>query len=158
MPFATTTAARDEILGKLKAVIDADAALLGTYVSWEEVYPDIPRTDKDASVPAKNPAGKPWIRAGVMHIDERAASLGAVNNKRRYEHTGYLWIQLFTPKGDGGKLMDSMKDALLDPFRRAGSGTANGASFQNARGREIDVAGAWHLLNCLVDFSYDRII
>lgn len=158
MPVASTTQARDEINAKLKAALDAGTLSQDLAVLWDDVGQKPPRDDGTVTPPPASPVGKAWIAAGVIHVDGRQASLGSVNGRRRHEQRGVLWVRIYTPRGDGMRLSDAIKDEILTPFRTAGASTPGGVVFSHARGQELEADGAWQVVNCLVDFSYDLIV
>lgn len=152
MPVATVTTARNEILARLKAAIDGSS-----YSNIKVIYDDA-RGDQPAgdTAPPEVPAGKPWLRVGVRHSDGTQVSLGSVNGKRRQEVSGLVFVQVFTPAGDGLKQSDEIVEVVLDAYRTGGA-TPSGVQFRSARFAEIGKDGAWHQTNCLVDFLYDQI-
>ena len=150
MPAANTATARDEILARLKAALDA-SSFSSIKVVYEDTKEDHPTTDG-----VKAPQGQPWIRAGVRHADGTQASLGGINGKRRQEMSGLVFIQLFTPAGDGFKDADALVEVILNGYRTGGA-TASGVQFRSARFAEVGKDGVWQQTNCLVDFQYDLI-
>lgn len=154
MPAPDTATARDEILARLTA------AMVGPYTGMAIVFDDaVADQPTGPGTPAPDPpvpAAKPWLRVGVRHSDGTQASLGSINGKRRQEQSGILFIQMFTPLGDGHKLADPLGDAILDAYRTGGA-TASGVQFRSARRVEVGKDGQWFLTNCLVDFQYDLI-
>lgn len=157
MPAATTANARDEILTRLKAALDA-SAYSSIAVVYDDAVADHPKGEPSATPPATPPvpSGQPWLRVGVRHSDGVQASLGSINGKRRQEQSGVVFVQMFTPSGDGHKTADALGDLILDAFRTGGQ-TTSGVQFRSARRVEVGKDGAWFLTNCLVDFQYDLI-
>jgi len=157
MPIATVRQARDEIMARLKAALDA-SSFNGITVIYDDAENDVPLDDPtNVPPPPDAPAGKPWLRAGLRHADGRNASLGSVNGKKRHEMSGLVYVQVFTPAGDGLKKSYDIVQVVLDAFRSGGA-TAGGIQFQRARFREIGKSGAFHQTNCLSDFLYDQIV
>lgn len=156
MPAADTATARDEILSRLKAMLDVSYADM--VVVYDDAVTDQPKGEAPVTPPAEPPVppGQPWLRVGVRHSNGTQASLGSQNGKRRQEMSGIVFIQMFTPFGDGHKLADPLGDAILDAYRTGGA-TASGVQFRSARRAEVGKDGAWFLTNCLVDFEYDLI-
>lgn len=154
MPAPDTATARDEILDRLLT------ALVGPYADMAVVYDDAvqdqPKGEQSPAPDPVVPSTKPWLRVGVRHTNGTQASLGSINGKRRQEQSGVLFIQMFTPLGDGQKLADPLGDAILDAYRTGGA-TPSGVQFRSARRAEVGKDGAWFLTNCLVDFEYDLI-
>jgi hypothetical protein len=154
MPAATISAARDEILARLKTALDA-STFQGITVVYDDAVQDQPKGEVTPP-PEPVPPGKPWLRAGVRHSAGVQASLGTVNGKRRQEMSGLVFIQVFTPSGDGQKGMDDLVEVILDAYRTGGA-TPSGVQFRSARFAEIGKSGVWHQTNCLADFEYDQI-
>lgn len=157
MPIATVRQARDEIMARLKAALDA-SSFSGITVIYDDAEEDVPLDDPTNTPPPPDaPAGQPWLRAGLRHTDGRNASLGGINGKKRHEMSGLVYVQVFTPAGDGLKKSYDIVQVVLDAFRSGGA-TAGGIQFQRARFREIGKSGAFHQTNCLSDFLYDQIV
>jgi Bacteriophage related domain of unknown function len=154
MPAPNTATARDEILARLTAALATPYPDLA--VVYDDAVADQPKGEQPAAPDPPVPSGKPWLRVGVRHAGGETASLGSINGKRRFEQSGILFIQMFTPSGDGGKLADPLGDTILDAYRTGGA-TASGVQFRSARRVEVGKDGAWFLTNCLVDFQYDLI-
>lgn len=158
MPIATVRQARDEIMARFKAAIDAAPATAGLYVAYEDVAADAPLDDPtNVPPPPDAPAGKAWMRIGLRHTAGANASLGGINGKKRHEMSGIVFVQVFTPAGDGLKKSYDIVQVVLDAFRSGGA-TAGGIQFQSTRFREIGKSGSWHQTNCLSDFLYDQIV
>lgn len=157
MPAPDTATARNEILSRLKAALDG-SPYAGIAVVYDDAVADHPRGEQEVVPPADPvvPSGKPWLRVGVRHADGTQASLGSLNGKRRQEQSGVLFVQMFTPFGDGQKTADPLGDLILDAYRSGGA-TPSGVQFRSARRAEVGKDGAWFLTNCLVDFQYDLI-
>ncbi|MCC6425643.1 MAG: hypothetical protein IT435_02360 [Phycisphaerales bacterium] len=152
MPAPNTETARNEILDRLKDALDV-SAFAGIVVEYDDTSDDHPQGEPTVPVV---PAGQPWLRAGVRHADGGRASLGSVNGKRRQEASGIVFVQVFTPSGDGMKMTDALVDIILDAYRTGGA-TASGVQFRSARFSEAGKSGVWQQTNCLVDFQYDLI-
>lgn len=157
MPAVDTASARDEILGRLHVALnDVSSPYAGIAVVYDDAVADIPGGEQTPAPDPVVPSGQSWLRVGLRHADGEAVSLGTINGKRRYEQSGILFIQMFTPSGDGQRLADPLGDFILDIFRTGGA-TPSGVQFRSARRIEVGKSGAWLLTNCLVDFQYDLI-
>lgn len=162
MPVASITAARDEILGRLKTALDGSPYTEFVQVIWDDVRNERPG-DQDMTDPVppaepepKIPPALPWMRVLVQHGPGTQASLGSINGKRRQEMEGIVTVAVFTPHGAGQVRADEIVQVILDCWRTGGS-TASGISFRNARFREISKNGPWMQTNVLADFLYDQI-
>lgn len=155
MPAPDTATARDEILTRLTTALAA-SPYTGIAVVYDDAAGDHPKGEQAPAPDPVVPSGKPWLRVGVRHAGGEQVSLGSINGKRRQEQSGILFIQMFTPSGDGHKIADPLGDLILDAYRTGGP-TASGVQFRSARRVEVGKDGAWFLTNCLVDFLYDLI-
>ncbi len=156
MPVATVTQARDDILAVVKTALEADpltAPLVsGGRVIWDDsTVGAVPGTDTELP----SPPGQPWLRVGLRHAAGRQASLGSDTGRSRFERSGTLFIQVFTPVGDGMRTADQIVDILLRGIER--KTTPSGAWFRNGRFEEAGKDGTWQTTLVLVDFQYDQI-
>ena len=98
---------------------------------------------------------EPWARATVGFTNGDARSIGGISGKARYENTGTLTIQIFTPVGDGGVRAYDLGQQLVDAYR--GASTENGVTFTSVGMREAGVDGSWFQVNVTATFTYDRV-
>lgn len=147
---STIPLARDEILERLNDVVQGTPTPPGPV---QLIFDDTP-----GSVPSSVSAVQPpptWARVRVQHSTGRQASLSGSTGKRRWERTGFLLVQLFTPLFGGQVLADEIASIILNAFE--GYSTSSGVWFRNARMNEIGKDGAWLQTNILVDFQYDEV-
>ena len=143
---ATTATARDEILGRLKSVVDGLTSPPGPLkVIWD---------DKKDQPPRANPT-ESWARALVQHTTGRQASLSGATGRKRWERGGFLIVQLFTPALEGQNLADELGSIIRGAFE--GYSTPSGVWFRNPRINEVGQDGAWLQTNIFVDFLYDEV-
>lgn len=136
-------------------------AILGVInTAWAAEYPDYPINFPD--VVAEKPettdgADTPWARAGVTHTNGGQASLAGDVGQRRWRRVGFLWVQVFTPIGDGGTRSDEIAQVLVDALQTQRS--AEGVWFRNPRMRDVTTpsGAAFKQTNVLCDFSYDDV-
>lgn len=141
---ATTEQARDQIYGLIMAAWTA-----GAPAGAELVYDD---------AKAKKPDGPaPWARATVRHTGGSEISISRGNGKGRYNRTGTVYINLFSPSGDGLRALDPLVKLTLDAYE--GKYTAGGVWFTKAQVREIGIVKGTGLyqINVLINFSYDEV-
>lgn len=139
----TLAQARDEILTKFQAAWLADAASQNLLVVYDDVKKDI---DTATS----------WARVTIRHNTGFQATLSDANNAMRYRNLGLLFVQIFTPLGDGQKLSDQLAGIVKAAFQRGQ--TPGGCWFRNVRVNEIGPSGAWYQLNVVAEFEYDEVI
>ena len=156
MPYETTNDAVDDMNGKARSAL-LGAGIPETSILWDNIESLPPVSPPGNPNPAQHPAADFWAAVAVIHVDEGVATLGSVNNRRRFESRGMLVIRLFVPASGGWHNAYVVKDQVLDVFRSAGNG-AGGVSFSSPRAQEESDKGAWRILACMVDFTYDRIV
>ena len=159
MPVSGPKEARDEMLTRMKAAIDA-SSYSTIVVKYADAQRSQPRGDSDdGGDPATPtaPGGHPWLHAMIQHSTGGAATLGGVGGKRRHEQTGTIIVEVRTPVGDGLDRSDDLVKIVLDAYRTGGA-TPGGIQFRNAAPNEVGASGAWHITECRIDFEYDEIV
>lgn len=144
MPLSQT-AARDEILTRLKVVTDTIVALA----------PNVIYEDSDKQPPDGEDPPLTWARVTVRHVFSAQSALSDDAGKRRYTRDGLVTIQLFTPFNEGLSNADTIASLLQGAF--LGVSTPNGVWFRNVRTNEVGVDGPWFQTNVLADFRYDEV-
>ncbi len=143
---ATMEVTENEILDRLKARWDAD----GDSSPFALLYADVrgPSTPTDANTA--------WAKATVNFGSSEQASLVDNSGVKRWERTGFLTVQLFTPVGEGHTLSNKLKKTVVNAFE--GHRTPNGVTFiESIRFVPIGSDGNWYQLNVLVPFESDEI-
>lgn len=135
----TQIQAVDDMLSLVKAA--ATAASVGTVV-YDDQPVEIPT---DASV---------WARATIQHNIAPQRTLGEPGG-RVFERQGFLFIQLFTPKGRGRDLIDQYSVAFRNAFE--GIRTTNGVWFPEVAVREAGSSGNWVQTNVVAEFKYEEV-
>lgn len=142
--------AYDEIHERFLAAWEGDPLSQDIPVLYWDTKSQIPGTgDSD-----DNP--DPWARITVQHSQGNQASLVNHLGRQRYEQTGVVTIQIFTPLGTGLSLNQKLSKIAADAFR--GKKTPGGVWFRNVRPNEVGESGAWFQTNILAEFEYDEII
>ena len=148
---ATITEARDQILDLFKTAWDAGGASSGLTV----LYEGGPTADKpkDTSVS--------WARVAVRHnpVQPGKVTLGrAPDGKSRRTRTGNVFVQLFTPMGEGLQLADSL--AIISQSAFEGKTTSPGnVIFRTVSVNEVgEEEGGWFQTNVTAQFEYDEIV
>ena len=96
---------------------------------------------------------EPWARVILRHMDGRQSSLTGDVGTKRYDRSGVLLIQIFTPAGRGQtkgyqlaqEVMNAFEDAELDVW------------FRNTRLNERGTSGSFNQIDVLTDFLYDEV-
>jgi hypothetical protein len=111
------------------------------------VWDDLPST-----LPSGN---KAWARTVVRHEAGRQSTLGNHEGVRRYRRQGSIFVQIFTPAGEGLSRLDGLAKIVHDALE--GKTTSRGVEFSNTRLNEVGRDGNWHQTNVVADFRYDEI-
>lgn len=133
----TPDQARDEMLAVFKTAWDS--------TGFQAVYSDVGGEPPSEEVP--------WARVVVRHADGGQSAFGVA--AKRYTHQGTLWVQVFSPMGDGATKAYDLAYLVLLAYSQA-----RGASVWYRRPRILDVVnakGAFEQKNVLIDFSYDDV-
>ena len=140
---ATIDQARDEMLGVFREAWVASSASQQLPVMWPDVDDDLPTEGA-------------WARVSINHGTGGQATLSGDTGKRRYRHTGFIVVQLFTTRGDGLVLNGQLCTIVKQAFE--GVTTCPGqVTFYRVRVREIGPDGQWFQTNVLADFEYDEV-
>ena len=94
-----------------------------------------------------------WARASVQTCLSRQPAFG--HSTRRYENSGLLTVQIFTPVGVGLKQAKKLAEVVLAGFR--GHRTTNGVVFRDMDLVDVGADGKWYQYNVLVGFEVDEI-
>lgn len=148
---ATPTQARDQILGLLKAALDA-SAYATIKVAWDDVKTKTPTPTVIEAAAGENES---WLRPTITHTGGSQTSLAGALRTKHWTYNGLLTVQVFTPSGEGSNLSDDIVYTVLNGYQ--GKSTPGSVWFRNARFREIGTSGAWYQVNVLVEFEYYEI-
>lgn len=108
-------------------------------------------------VPATAPDGisavlTPWARVTIQH-NEVTQSLAGEAGTRRFGRHGTLFVQIFSPLGQGQSELYTLAQAVNNGFADA----RECVWFRNIRTREAKPSGAFEQINVLTDFTYDDV-
>lgn len=146
---ATMEVAKDEMQTQFKTAWDADAESTGILV----LYWDRPGEPPDGTDGNGNPL--PYARVTIQHVDGFQPTVGSANGKRRFRHSGFITIQIFTAFGTGGLKSDRLVKVVKDAFE--GKTTASSVIFRRVSPNEIGQSGAWFQTNVVIFFEYDEV-
>lgn len=96
-----------------------------------------------------------WGRVTVRHNGGGQSTISRQNQKSRYTRTGTLYVNMFSPPGDGLRKLDPLTKIVLDAIE--GKTTPHGVWFTKVRVRELGIVEGYEQVNVLADFSYDEV-
>jgi hypothetical protein len=134
----TSEEAVDAILDIFKAVWDL--------TGFSAVY-----SDKPGTAPVSETI---WARATVQHATGGQSSLGNEAGARRFTAEGTVFVQVFSPIGDGRTSGYKAAEIVQNAYRDA---RHPNVWFRNVRIVEVGDNGAFTQTNVLVTFSYDTV-
>ena len=143
--------ARNEISAQFNNAWNSNSAAVAGYVPHVEWQGKQPRETPDTN--------KIWCRFSIQTVSEEQRTLSYIvvePNQRRYEVSGFIFVQLFCPKSIvnsweiGGKLAQVAKEAFRSKR------TPGGVLFRNVRINELKPEDLYHRLNVVGEFEYDE--
>lgn len=135
----TYAQARDDIFGQVYGA--------WTPTGWTMFFPDKEESEK--------PTTEPWARVSLRHSTGSQATLANHDSVRRYRRTGNVFVQVFTPTGEGLSRNYDLCKIVADALE--GQSTPRGVWFRNVRLNEIGPTDAWFQVNVEAEFEYDEI-
>lgn len=107
------------------------------------VYPDVPGsvTPTDTVL---------WARIKIKHATGRQGSLTGGLGTTCWERTGFVWIEVYSPVGDG---LNTGRDAAQE-FVNAYQDQRSGIWYRNIRMVEMGTDGAFERFDVKADFEY----
>lgn len=135
------TLARDEILAQVDSVWSGT----GHPMAWPDV-------DTKGEIPPSTAI--PWARTTITHTTGQQTALANHDGRRRFTHTGFVTIQVFSPTGTGITTGYSLAQSVVAGLQ--GVTTLNRVWFRNVRMNEVGIDGHWHQINVIADFEYDQ--
>jgi hypothetical protein len=113
---------------------------------WDNVKGDPP--GEDGSTTQAGPFARTTVRV------TEAAQI--TQGRRRFQTTGTVTVQIFTPFGDGHTLGDELVQIILDLLRGHVGGT-DGLWFFDISPAEIGVTGPWFQINAGASFRFQEL-
>lgn len=138
--IADRTDARDRILTPLKAVVDAQSGL-------EAIYDDTAK-----KVPTDGTIT--WVRISVKHRNGSRASLGRKDGKGKHTQSGFVFVEIYTPRENGLVDNDVLSAAFADDFR---SGPDGDIWYKDVAEMEMGEDGNWFRTDVIAEFEYTLI-
>jgi len=136
---------------------DAISEILGLFrTAWLGAGQSDDRVKYDNVGKSAVPSGQtPWARVVLRHTDSDQASLSGANGTQRWERTGLLTVQIFTPPGKGLAESTDLPTIIQNAYE--GQTTASGAWFRDVAVNEVGPDGDFYQTNVVAIFEYDEI-
>lgn len=96
----------------------------------------------------------PWARATIKHATGGQSSLSGSSGTKRFTETGTVFVQVFTPVGDGSTACYQLATLVRDGYRDARDPQV---WFKNVLLNEVGISGAFRQINVQATFSYDEV-
>lgn len=137
--IASRTDARDRTLVPLKAV----AAAQSLYAIWDDTKKAVPT---NGSVK--------WCRVSMRHRNGRRASLGRAGGKAKHTQSGFIFVEIYTPREDGLANSDIYSAAFAEELRNFSDGDI---WIRDVSEIEVGEDGNWYRADVIAEFEYDLI-
>ncbi len=139
--IASRTDARNRILTPLKTVVTAQAPLTAIYDDTAQRVPE------DGSIK--------WVRISVRHANGSRSSLGRADGKSKQTISGFVFVEIYTPREDGLVDSDILSTAFANSLRNFSDGDI---WIRDVSAVEMGEDGNWFRVDIIADFSYDLIV
>lgn len=133
----TADQARDTILGVFKAAWD----VLGFPATYTDVPGSTPTTETT------------WARVTLRHVTGAQSSLIGGLGVKRYTNKGFVWVQVFSPIGDGSVASYAASQSVVNAFRAANTAVL----FRDVVAIEAGTEGAFERIDVKAFFEYDDV-
>jgi len=127
------------MLTPLKTVVDAQSL----YAIYDDTAKEVP---DDVSVK--------WVRISVKHANGTRASLGRADTKSKHTQSGFVFIEIYTPRDDGLQNSDVLSAAFADSLRKFSDGDIWIGDVSEV---EVGEDGSWFRSDAIAEFQYDLI-
>lgn len=137
-----------------------DAAIAVVDVPWKAspVSGDVPMLYDDVKGdPPGEDAATTRPGAFARTTIRIASSPQITQGNRRWQTTGFISVQIFTPKGDGRTLGDRLSLVVLNALR-SHRGSAGTLFFYDAVPNEIETKGAHSQINVQASFRFQEVV
>lgn len=133
--------------------IDANDYMLGIFKAVWDAYPGAPGVEYPDMPGSPPTVDKLWARVTVKHATGAQTSLGGVGS-RRFTATGFVWVQVFAPAGDGSTGARTAAQAIVNAYRDARN---SNVWFRNVMLVEMGGDGAFSRVDVKANFQYDDV-
>lgn len=133
--------------------VDAKDFMLGVFKTVWDAYPGVPAVEYTDLPGAPPTVDKLWARVTVKHATGAQTSLGGVGS-RRFTATGFVWVQVFAPAGDGSTGALTAAQAIVNAYRTARD---TNVWFRNVMLVDMGGDGAFSRVDVKANFQYDDV-
>lgn len=106
-------------------------------------------------VPSEVPTGQTvWSRVVIRHEWAEQGSLGDFQGKKRWDRSGTVFCQIFSPVGEGSKTLYDVAQIVVDAFQAS---RHPNVWFRNIQLNEAGSDGAFEQINVTANFQYDDV-
>ena len=137
--IASRTDFRDRLLTPLKTVVAAQS-LYAIYDDTAKEVPDV--------------ASVAWVRISVKHANGTRTSLGRKNGSGKFTQSGFVFIEIYTPRDNGLTNSDLYSAAFADSLRNFSDGDI---WIGDVSAIEVGEDGSWFRSDVVAEFTYDLI-
>lgn len=130
---------RDRILTPLKTIADAQSL----FAIYDDTAKQVP-TDGTVT----------WVRVLVRHANGSRSSLGRKDGSGKFTQSGFVFIELYTPREDGLVDNDTISAAFADSLRNFSD---SDIWIGDVSAVEMGPDGNWQRVDIIAEFSYDLI-
>lgn len=146
MPAQSQEEVRDVLAGLVTSTWSTAATAAGV--------PGAPLLYDDEGDP---PDGDPglWGRLALQFDTGRRITVGTDPGTALYRRGGQLFVQVFTPHGEGPRVSDRTVEALVRALEHPGQ--VGGVRLRNVSPQPGESDGTWWQVNVFAEFEFDRI-
>lgn len=148
----TNDEAEDEILATFLTAWTAAGAAATPPTTYPVDYEDVPLGA--AMKVAIDSGSVPWARVRIKPNKRFQATLAGTLGRRFDEH-GILFIELYTPSGDGLTLARFLSTLVRNAFE--GVSTPNGVWFRDVVATRVGPDGHWFHYNVTASYQFDEV-
>lgn len=105
-------------------------------------------------IPSEIPTSGVWARPTLRHDSGGQGSLAGDQGKIQYDNGGVLFIQIFTPIGQGSNETYTLSQMLVSAYRAY---KHPNLWFRNIRMQEVPSNGSFQQHNVMADFEYTNL-
>ena len=102
----------------------------------------------DARDASDNPV--PWVRVTIFPVDRNIVEVGGTTRR----NTGFVWIEVYTPMGDGPGLAEQIAADIAPIFEAK---TISGVTFRAAPPKRVGQQGSWYRWDVQPEYVSDEV-